>query len=315
MSFRQDDLDKNISAIAGDMPVYAGTARETEFDYGTPSASAGVTANAWYARLASLRGQGFGTGALADKSGDLYEIGYNARKGRRALFVGPQEMGRQRYLLLSFMFEDGPTLPLPSAFGSWAGSTFTPGADYTYWFNSLYEHTWGETASPPVYTSGSTDNTGWGFSGSDSIQAAWSVKNARGRSFAERVVAERIVQPRYFVTVNNNSPRIPASGTASVDIEADRVYVYGNMFVWTDWMTSSTTGTPPSPGVSERIDARESPSRMGNHVDMIPRTGYGFLEGRRVVIVRQRNALTPIPTSGDPVVSVLINENITYTAQ
>jgi hypothetical protein len=221
-------------------------------------------------------------------------------------------MNRQRYLLLSFMFEDGPTLPLPSAFGSWVSGTFVPGADYTYWFNSLYEHTWGETAGPPVYTSGSTDSTGWGFSGSDSIQAAWSVKNARGRSFAERVVAERIVQPRYFVTANNNSPRIPASGTAGLDTEPDRVYVYGNMFAWTDW-SGTTSGF--FPGVSERIDARESPGRVGNNVDMVPRTGYGFLEGRRVVIVRQRNALTPIPTSGDPVLSVLINENITYTAQ
>jgi hypothetical protein len=313
MSFRQDDLDNYISAIAGDMPNYTVGVHETEFDYGTPSASAGVTANAWYARLASLRGQGFGSGALADKSGDLYEIAYNARKGRRALLVGPREMNRQRYLLLSFMFEDGPTLPLPSAFGSWVSGTFVPGADYKQWFDALYEHTWGETASPPMYeTSGTTSTTGWGLSDTDGIQVAWNVKNARGRSFAERVVAERIVQPRYFITVNNNSSKTLASGTAGVDIQPDRVYVFGNMFAWSDW--KSTSSNPP--GVSERVDARESPTpNLGYTVDMIPRTGFGFLEGRRVVIVRQRNASTVYADSGDPVVSVLINENITYTAQ
>jgi prepilin-type N-terminal cleavage/methylation domain-containing protein len=291
MSFRQDDFYKNISAVVGDMPNYiSGGPYETEFDYDVPPIGESVSANAWYARLASMRGQAITSGTLMDKSGDVYEIAYNEKKARRVLFVGPREMNQQRYLLLSFMFADGPALPAaPGKRGAMVSGAFEPVAGYDTWFNNMYKHTWGETAEVP---------DGW--------DAAWSEKNARGRSFIERVVAERISQPRYQVVVNNNSTKTESKINPGMYIEADRVYVYGNMLSWTDWDTA---------GVSERIDAFDSLDKEGETVAMIPRTGYGFLEGRRVIVRRQRDAATPKPEDALHVLSVLLNENITYTAQ
>jgi prepilin-type N-terminal cleavage/methylation domain-containing protein len=308
MSFRQDDFYKNISAVVGDMPNYTtGGPYETTFDYGTPAGNESVIGTAWYARLASLRGQGFGSGELASKTGDIYEIAYNSKKVRRVLLAGPREMNQQRYLLLSFMFNDGPALPnAPGPRGAMVDGSFVPVADYASWFNAMYEHTWGETSDAP------TSGEGWVGSGT-TLQAAWNHKGARGRSYAERVVAERITQPRYRVVVNNNSPRTESKLKPGLFIEPDRVYVYGNMLAWTDWKSTMDT-----PGVAERVDAVESPGAVGGrpeNVVMLPKNGYGFLEGRRVVITRQRDAATVAPGDADPVLSVLINENITYTAQ
>lgn len=291
-SFRQDDIDKNISALPGDMPRYTtGGPHETVFDYGPTAAGEMVIENAWYARLTKLRGQVLTFGTLNTRGGDIYAIAFNAYNARRVLLVGPYEASQQRYILLSFMFVDGPALPAaPGPRGDMVLNVFEPVAGYAAWFDAIYNHTWGETSDAPA---------GW--------DAAWNATNARGRSFAQRVVAERIVQPRYTVTINNLTNPTPTAD-AAVFNAPDRIHVYSNMFSMTDWNTA---------GVAECVDARDSPlpRESTNNVEMFPRTRIGILEGRRLVIRRQRNAAVANASAAEPVLSILLNENTTYTAQ
>lgn len=313
MSFRQDDLDKNLSALKPDLPgtlphyVTIGTppppVNPALFDAQIPAAGEIVNEHAWYARLTKLRGQTLYAGRLNDQNGDIRSIAYNSYHRRRVMLAGPLEKGRQRYIILSFMFQDGPLLPAAPADGRLkdmgAGEVSNP--DYETWFNAIYDAEWGDKAhSPPA---------AWDAG----AQAAWS-DGYRGRNYMQRVIAQRIVQPRYQVTVNNNSHGYDQPGGtpgSTVRIHSDSVYIYANMVKWTSFNYS---------GLRSQADGRELPAAVVPRYDSVkvfPERNEGILEGRRVVIRRGAGTESGIVSEEAAVMveSFLINENTTYTAQ
>ncbi|AWI08470.1 type II secretion system protein [Ereboglobus luteus] len=278
LSFRQEDLNLNLSALAGDMPaVTTGLypSSQTIFDYQKdfapiilPFDGEDTYVNAWYGRLARLRGQAIAATRLSDSGGDIHDIAYNIYGRRRVMLVGPFEADRQRYIILSFMFPGGPGLPFPTVNRVSSGAAVP---DYKAWFDAIYDNSWGDM--------GSQAPTAW----NGTLQGEWNVTDGRGRSYAERTAAVRIVQPRYKVTINNLSPDTPTSevdGSGNIVYAApDRVFVFSNMYAWND---------PPNvPGLAARVDAFTSPETVESrtpNVQFFPSRNQGILEGRRVVI-------------------------------
>ncbi len=315
MSFRQDDLNKNLSALKPDMPgttphyVTIGSAPPSVypalFDANMPAAGEIVNEHAWYARLTKLRGQTVYGGILNDQNGDIRSITYNAYQRRRVMLAGPLEKGQQRYIILSFMFQDGPLLPAAPTEGRLkdmgAGEVSNP--DYEGWFNAIYDAEWGDKADSAP--------TGWGWDAG--MQAAWN-NGYRGRSYMQRVIAQRIVQPRYQVTINNNSHGYDQPGGTpgvTVRIYSDSIYIYANMVRWTSFNYS---------GLRAQADGRELPATVVPRYDSVkvfPERDEGILEGRRVVIRRGAGTESGIVSEEAAVVveSFLLNENTTYTAQ
>ncbi|MDF9833696.1 type II secretory pathway pseudopilin PulG [Ereboglobus sp. PH5-5] len=293
LSFRQDDFGLNLSALEGDMPAdYVGRPAVTKFDDEPPAANEMVNENAWYGRLTKLRGQPLLNQRLSASAGDVYNIAHNAYNQRRVMLVGPYEKDQQRYIILSFMFLDGPSLPTaPGNRVILSGGVYSSETNYENWFNAIYSNTWGEA--------GCQAPTGW----ASGMQTAWNATDGRNRTFAERTFVERIVQPRYKVTVNNNTT-IPA-GADPLIFFADRIYIYSNMPTWTDYANA---------GLWQHVAARAMGAGVET-VQVFPGRNEGILEGRRVVIRRQANAITADADAAVTVVSVLLNENTTYTAQ
>lgn len=304
-SFRQEDYNLNISALADDMPQTNPDVAATLFSYGTTTDDYVLDVRCWYARLAALRGQtNWDVTTLEETAGDIQSIAFNTYGRRRVLIPGPLEPTRQRYILLSFMFSDdaGPAL---LAAPSRLSSPGVPNPLYKAWFDEIYSASWGEMgADGPVGTDPFTPND-W---------SAWEDECRRGKTFAQCTQAERIVQPRYWVTINNLSPRMTVddNGTPKV-LDPDRVYIYTNMRSADDCPSSGGSGYA---GLSARVDAQYSTPRDAGPVIRFPyERPQGILAGRRVVIRRQREATNPVPENASTVVSILINENTTYTAQ
>ncbi|MDR2981946.1 MAG: hypothetical protein LBV12_06825 [Puniceicoccales bacterium] len=299
-SFRMDDLTKNISAINGSIPD---TVTPTRFDYelltevGTDSTA--LTYDSWYSRLARARGETpppDGTLLSNDSQvkGELRAIVFNAYGSRRLLLVGPandKEVNReaQRYLLLSFMFSNKDAelaIPAPSSTDYTVSAADGDMTSYENWFNTLYEHNWGPTCSRP---------SGWG--------AEWDGKSPTGMTYAQRVIAVRIVQPRHRVTINNHNIKKKKTDGS------DTYYVYGEaLTLYSNFRTHSekTSG-------KIKIDVAS-----GDSSTTIP--GFaapGILEGRRVIITRwQPDDLGNRPSSlgaEKEIFSFLLNEPAAIT--
>lgn len=309
-SFRQDDYSVNLSMLTMDLPVDAalsGTGQPgmtpvdpAVFDANMPAVGELFNANAWYARLAKLRGQA--ATAWTD-GGDLEDIVNNAYHRRRLMIAGPYEKKQQRYILLSFMFHDGPNLPYPDGVGSGVADhgrivSDASNPDYESWFNVIYNLKWGEKADAVP--------GGW--------DAAWGNAPRGTRNYMQRVMAHRIVQPRYTVTVNNNSHSYvetvaSGTGTTTQTVYSDRVYVYANMRDMGAWNYS---------GLSLMVPGREHRWVVtGEPVMIFPTRDAGILEGRRVVIKRDVGTNEDLGNQyGARIIdSFHINQNTTYTAQ
>jgi len=151
----------------------------------------------WVTKLAQKRGiTSYVAGAsLAASSGDQYTgLAFNHYKVQRCLLAGPTgETGQQRYLLVSLMAPPYRVLAFPSA-------------DATQTFDSIWDQSWESTGAqaPALWTS--------------LLPAAqvalWNTVSANNRTNASRLLVERMVQPKYTLTVANNSQ----TDTAWVDI-------------------------------------------------------------------------------------------------
>lgn len=183
-SFENTDLNNlNVAALAG----YIGTSDvPTEFSASTTTASATTANNAWFAKVARLRGMSPVVGAAPTPTVQpaLSQLVFNALGNPRWLFVAPDETGRQRFLLVSLMARsDQLTLPAYEANAAW--------------FDAIWNHDWeSRTATTPTY---------WQSRLTASQLAAWRAGSG-GTTSAYRLCVRRIVLPKYRLTVNNNHP-------------------------------------------------------------------------------------------------------------
>jgi type II secretory pathway pseudopilin PulG len=151
----------------------------------------------WVTKLALQRGV---TTWVAGASytfltGNQYSaLAFNSFGVQRCLIIGPSgEQGQQRYLLLSLMVPPYRVLAFPQA-------------DPTQTFDSVWDQNWESTqAQAPTL---------WATILSPDQYALWNTASANDRTNASRLLVERIVQPKYSLTLANNSQ----TDTAWVDI-------------------------------------------------------------------------------------------------
>jgi type II secretory pathway pseudopilin PulG len=151
----------------------------------------------WVTKLAQKRGvTSYVVGASYSPSSqnEYSAIAFNAYQVQRCLVIGPTgEAGQQRYLLMSLMVPPYRVLAFPSA-------------DATQTFDSIWDQSWESTqAQPPA---------SWTSLLSASDYALWGTASSSNRTNASRLIVERIVQPKYTLTLANNSQ----TDTAWVDI-------------------------------------------------------------------------------------------------
>lgn len=151
----------------------------------------------WVTKLAQKRGvSSYVIGATYSAlAGNQYTaIAFNGYQVQRCLVVGPTgETGQQRYLLLSLMVPPYRALVFPTA-------------DATQTFNSIWDQSWESTQS--------TAPALWASLLSTDQYALWNTASSNNRTNASRLLVERIVQPKFTLTLANNSP----TDTAWVDI-------------------------------------------------------------------------------------------------
>jgi type II secretory pathway pseudopilin PulG len=151
----------------------------------------------WVTKLAQKRGVSsyvVGASYSALTQNQYGSIAFNPYQVQRCLVVGPAgEAGQQRYMLLSLMAPPYRVLIFPTA-------------DPTQTFDSIWDQSWESTqAQAPTL---------WGTLLSSDQYALWNTASTNNRTNASRLLVERIVQPKYSLTVANNSP----TDTTWVDI-------------------------------------------------------------------------------------------------
>lgn len=181
-SFDETDLSNlNLAALAG---TIAATDTPTEFSDSTTPLYSQTTAAVWFAKVARLRGLAPQTGIAPGAQPQLARLAFNPQGNARLFFAGPEEAGRQRFLLLSLAARS-ELLALPP---------YEPGAA---WFDSIWNHDWeSRTAALPAL---------WQSRLNGAQIAAWHQGSA-GLTRVHRLVVRRIVLPKYRITVNNNHP-------------------------------------------------------------------------------------------------------------
>ncbi len=151
----------------------------------------------WVTKLAQKRGvTSYVIGAVysAFTQNEYTSIAFNPYHVQRCLVVGPTgESGQQRYLLISLMVPPYRALVLPTA-------------DGTQTFDSIWDQSWESTQSqaPMLWSSLLTSDQ----------YSLWNTASANNRTNASRMIVERIVQPKFTLTLANNSQ----TDTAWVDI-------------------------------------------------------------------------------------------------
>jgi type II secretory pathway pseudopilin PulG len=187
-----DYNDLNESSITGS-GLPAGTVFTT-FDQGTAiasriySQSVFVDPAGWVTKLAQKRGVTsyvVGTSYNALTQNQYTAIAFNAYNVQRCLVIGPAaETGQQRYLLISLMVPPYRSLDFPVA-------------DSTQTFDSIWDQSWESTqAQAPIL---------WSSLLTESQYSLWNTASSNNRTNASRMLVERIVQPKYTLTLANNS--------------------------------------------------------------------------------------------------------------
>lgn len=191
----------NEASVAGS-GLPSGTVLTT-FDQGTTidariyGQSIVVDAAGWVTKLAQKRGVTsyvVGAAYTALTQNQYTAIAFNPYQVQRCLVVGPAgETGQQRYLLLSLMVPPYRALVFPAA-------------DPTQTFDSIWDQSWesAQAQAPSL----------WSTLLSPEQFALWNTASSNNRTNASRLLVERIVQPKYTLTLANNSQ----TDTAWVDI-------------------------------------------------------------------------------------------------
>jgi type II secretory pathway pseudopilin PulG len=201
-TYDETDYANRNEASVGASGLPAGTVLTT-FDQATAIApriygpAITVDPAGWVTKLAAKRGvTSYVAGATyaALTQNQYSAIAFNPYGAQRALVVGPTgETGQQRYLLMSLMVPPYRALAFPAA-------------DATQTFDSLWDQSWESVATQAP--------TLWQGLLGPAPYALWNTASSNNRTNASRLLVERIVQPKYTLTLANNS----ATDTAWVDI-------------------------------------------------------------------------------------------------
>lgn len=182
-SFSNVDPWRNLSCL----PTHAMGRSEAATVFDDRMHGGVVSGAEWFAKLERNRGGSVVAGEAlgASGQGSLFHTAITPLSQRRLLFVGPDEPGQVRYLLLSIVAPPSRGLELPA-----------PEAGVA-WFDALWDHDWTshEVGLPALWRDRLTPTQ----------QTAW--LDGRGNSTnlsCLRVL--RIVQPKYRVTINNTHP-------------------------------------------------------------------------------------------------------------
>ncbi len=243
-TYDANDYDNLNEASIANSGLPPGTAFTT-FDQATAIASrifaqsVVVDPAGWVTKLAQKRGVSsyvLGASYSALTESQYAAIAFNGYQVQRCIVIGPTgESGQQRYLLISLMVPPYRALVFPTA-------------DATQTFNSIWDQSWEstQTQAPPL----------WGSLLTPGQYALWNAASSNNRTNASRLLVERIVQPKYTLTLANNSQ----TDTAWVDIG-------------------------PS------INAIISPPNSGTVVSTsVAGFGSGILSGRQIVVRRGPSA-------------------------
>ncbi|MFO1448236.1 MAG: type II secretion system protein [Opitutaceae bacterium] len=183
-SFENSDLTNlNLAALPGTIGV-GDTA--TVFSTSTSAGYANTATADWFTKVAKLRGltPQLGVAPSASAQPELARIAFNALGNPRLLIASPAESGRQRFLLVSLMARSDQ-LVLPAYEANPA------------WFDALWNNNWeSKTGATPAYWSGRL---------TPAQLAAWSAGSG-GQTQVNRLCVQRIVLPKFRVSVNNNHP-------------------------------------------------------------------------------------------------------------
>jgi prepilin-type N-terminal cleavage/methylation domain-containing protein len=181
-SFESTDLTSlNVAAMPG---AIGASDSPTVFSAATTAFYTTTEDSAWFAKVARLRGVTPQVGVAPGAQPEVARIAFNPLGNARLLFAGPDEAGRQRFLLVSLMAR-GEQLALPA---------YETGAA---WFDALWNQDWeSRTATLPAL---------WQSRLSAAQISAWH-QGSGGQTQVHRLIVRRIVLPKYRVTVNSNHP-------------------------------------------------------------------------------------------------------------
>ncbi|MDP3069637.1 MAG: prepilin-type N-terminal cleavage/methylation domain-containing protein [Opitutaceae bacterium] len=181
-SFDNTDLTNlNLAALPGSI---AGTDSPTVFSASTSALYSTTENGAWFAKVARLRGLTPQVGFAPGSQPELARIAFNPSGNSRLMFAGPDEAGRQRFLLISLVARSD-RLALP-AYEVSAG-----------WFDAIWNNDWeSRSAVLPSF---------WQNRLSAVQIAAWH-EGSGGLTQVNRLIVRRIVLPKFRVTVNSNHP-------------------------------------------------------------------------------------------------------------
>ena len=181
-SFENTDLTNlNLAALPG---AIAATDSPTVFSPSTIAAYTTTDNGAWFAKVARLRGLNPQVGIAPGAQPELARLVFNGNGNSRLMFAGPDEAGRQRFLLISLVARSDQ-LALPTYEASAA------------WFDAIWNNDWeSRTATLPAF---------WQSRLSAAQIAAWH-EGSGGLTQVHRLIVRRIVLPKFRVTVNSNHP-------------------------------------------------------------------------------------------------------------
>ncbi len=181
-SFENTDLTNlNLAALPG---TIAATDSPTVFSTSTTALYTTTDNGAWFAKIARLRGLTPQVGIAPGAQPELARLAFNGNGNSRLMFAGPDEAGRQRFLVISLVARSDQ-LALP-AHEAGAG-----------WFDAIWNHDWeNRTAVLPAL---------WQSRLSAAQISAWH-QGSGGLTQVNRLVVRRIVLPKFRVTVNSNHP-------------------------------------------------------------------------------------------------------------
>jgi type II secretory pathway pseudopilin PulG len=181
-SFENTDLTNlNLAALPGSI---AATDSPTVFSASTTALYSTTDNGAWFAKVARLRGLSPQVGIAPGAQPELARLVSNGNGNSRLMFAGPDEAGRQRFLLISLAARSDQ-LALPSYEASAA------------WFDAIWNNDWeSRTATLPAF---------WQSRLSAAQIAEWH-EGSGGLTQVHRLIVRRIVLPKFRVTVNSNHP-------------------------------------------------------------------------------------------------------------
>ena len=181
-SFESTDLTNlNIAALPG---TIAATDAATIFSASTTALYTATDTATWFAKVARSRGLSPQVGTAPAAQSELARIAFNLLGNSRLLFAGPDETGRQRFLLVSLAARS-EQLALPAYENTAA------------WFDAIWNQDWeSHTATLPAP---------WQSRLTAAQIAAWH-QGSGGLTQVHRCIVRRIVLPKFRLTVNSNHP-------------------------------------------------------------------------------------------------------------